>query len=353
MNFAFTSEQEQLRKEARRFLEKHSSLRDVRRAMESEAGFDRALWKKMAEMGWLSLAIPEEFGGAEAGRVELVGLVEEMGRSLVCAPFFSTVCLGVTALLSSSIEARSAWLAQIARGEAIVAFALDGVTARREKNAVVLDGKCPFVIDGQAADLLLVVARFEDRHHLFPVAATAQGLTRVRLTTLDPTRRQSEITFDKVAVSAGASYSEEALEQTLNMARVTLAAESLGGAERCLEMAVEYAKTRTQFGRAIGSFQAVKHKCADMLMKVEAARSAVYAAACASEEELPMAAAVAKAYASETFFHCAAECVQIHGGIGFTWEHDAHLFLKRARSNEALFGTPTFHRERIATWTGL
>ncbi|HLX89209.1 MAG TPA: acyl-CoA dehydrogenase family protein [Acidimicrobiales bacterium] len=371
MNFAFSEEQEELRRAVKRFLEDKSPMTEVRRLMETTEGFDRAVWEQMAnQIGLQALTIPEEYGGAGFGYVELIVVLEEMGAALLCAPYFSTVALAANALLSSGDEsAKKDHLPGIASGETIATLAftedngrwdLDGITmaATAKGDAWSLDGAKMFVLDGHTADLVVVAARTGKGVSLFAVEGGASGLTRTPLATMDQTRKQARLEFAGVPArligdegAAGA-----ALSRTLDLAAVALAAEQVGGAQRCLDMSVDYAKTRIQFGRPIGSFQAIKHKCADMLLEVESAKSAAYYAGWAAaedSEELPVVASLAKSYCSEAYFHAAAENIQIHGGIGFTWEHDAHLYFKRAKSSELLLGDPSYHRELLAQRIGI
>jgi alkylation response protein AidB-like acyl-CoA dehydrogenase len=379
MRFAFDEDQEALRASARSFLDTHSSSVRVRAAMETDRGYDPETWRQIArDLGWTSVIIPEKYGGAGLGYVELVGLMEEMGRALLCAPFFSTICLAANALLLAGDEANQrAYLPRIATGEITATLAHNepngrwdaagiAAVARREGAGFVLDGTKSFVLDGHAADVLIVAARRDGSYgeegvSLFVVPADAPGLERRRLPTMDQTRRQAEVQLRGVRVPAHALLGEEAagwavLRATLDLAAVALAAEQVGGAQRCLDMAVAYAKERVQFGRPIGSFQAIKHKCADMLLRVESARSASYFAgwaAAAGDAELPVLASLAKAYCSDAYFQCAAEALQIHGGVGFTWEYDVHLYFKRAKSSETFLGDATYHRERVARGMGL
>jgi alkylation response protein AidB-like acyl-CoA dehydrogenase len=371
MNFAFSEEQDELRKSVRRFLEDKSPETEVRRLMETTEGYDPSVWRQMAEqLGLQSLTIPEAYGGAGFSYVELIVVLEEMGASLLCAPFFATVALGANALLASGDEqAKADLLPGIASGETIATLALtedsgrwdaDGValTAVQSGGTWKLDGHKSFVIDGHVADLVLVVARTSAGLSLFAVDGDAAGLTRTALATMDQTRKQARLVFEGVegrlvGTDGGA---EPVLSKTLDLAAVALAAEQVGGAQRCLDMSVEYAKARIQFGRPIGSFQAIKHKCADMLLEVESAKSAAYYAGWAASEdsdELPVVASLAKSYCSEAYFHAAAENIQIHGGIGFTWEHPAHLYFKRAKSSELLLGDPAYHRELLAQRIGI
>jgi len=379
MRFAFDEEQEALRSAARGFLEAHSSSIRVREAMETERGYDLETWRRIArELGWTSVIIPEKYGGAGLGYVELVGLLEEMGRALLCAPFFSTVCLAANALLLGGDEAHQrAHLPRIAAGETTATLAHTepngrwdaagiAAVARRDGRGFVLDGTKTFVLDGHTADVLIIAARREGSRgeegvSLFVVPGDAPGLERRRLPTMDQTRRQAEVKLCGVRLPSAALMGEEGagwavLSGTLDLAAVALAAEQVGGAQRCLDMSVAYAKERVQFGRPIGSFQAIKHKCADMLLRVESARSASYFAgwaAAVGDEELPVLASLAKAYCSDAYFHCAAEALQIHGGVGFTWEYDVHLYFKRAKSSEVFLGDAAYHRERVAWGMGL
>jgi alkylation response protein AidB-like acyl-CoA dehydrogenase len=377
MHFAFTEEQDELRKNARRLLETASAAPHVRAAMATSRGYDDTLWRRLGqELGFTSLVIPEAYGGAGLGFVELAAVMEEMGRALLCAPFFSTVCLATSAIVTGGTEEqRQNLLPGIAAGRttATLAFAPpngrwdtpgSGVAFASHAGGFELSGKTSFVIDGHTADLVVVAARSAadaGRTSLFVVPAETKGLARRALTTMDMTRKQAELTLDKVRVPAAsllgaADSGDSTLARALDLAKVALAAEQVGGAERCLDMSVEYAKTRVQFGRPIGSFQAIKHKLADMFVEVESARSASYYAAFTAahdEAELPSAAALAKAYCSDVYFRVAAECIQIHGGVGFTWEHDAHLYFKRAKSSETLFGDAAFHRAIVARQMGL
>jgi alkylation response protein AidB-like acyl-CoA dehydrogenase len=371
MNFAFSEEQEELRKTVRAFLEAKSSEEAVREQMETDHGFDAAVWSQMGEqMGLQGLAIPEEFGGSGYSYVELGVVLEEMGRALLCAPYFSTVVLAANTLLHSGDEAAKAkYLPGIASGETIATLAFTepsgkwdeaGITmpATASGSGYTLTGTKMFVLDGHTATLLLVAARTAAGVSLFAVDPAASGVTRTALSTMDQTRKQAKVEFDNTPAELIGAEGEgwATLSRVLDLAAVGLAAEQVGGAQKVLEMAVEYAKVRVQFGRPIGSFQAIKHKCADMLLEVESAKSAAYYGMwCAAEmnDELPSVASLAKAYCSEAYFHATAENIQIHGGIGFTWEHPAHLYFKRAKSSELLFGDPTYHRELLAQRIGI
>jgi alkylation response protein AidB-like acyl-CoA dehydrogenase len=371
MNFAFTEEQEELRKTVRSFLESKSPETAVREQMETEAGYDAAVWSQMGEqMGLQGLAIPEEFGGSGYGFVELGIVLEEMGRALLCAPYFSTVVLAANTLIHSGDDAaKAAYLPGIASGETIATVAFTEPSGKWDESGITLEasgsgsdftltGTKSFVLDGHTASLIIVAARTAAGVSLFAVEGDAAGLTRTALSTMDQTRKQAKLEFAgtpaKLIGTDGGGWT--VLSKVLDLVAVGLAAEQVGGAQKVLEMAVDYAKVRVQFGRPIGSFQAIKHKCADMLLEVESAKSAAYYGLwCASElnDELPSVASLAKAYCSEAYFHATAENIQIHGGIGFTWEHPAHLYFKRAKSSELLFGDPTYHRELLAQRIGI
>jgi alkylation response protein AidB-like acyl-CoA dehydrogenase len=371
VNFAFNEEQEELRKTVRSFLEAKSSEAAVREQMDTESGYDPAVWSQMGEqLGLQGLVIPEEFGGSGYGYIELVVILEEMGRALLPAPFFSTVVLaGNTLIHSGDDQAKADLLPGIASGETIATLAFTEENGRWDEAGITatatadgdtwkLNGTKMYVLDGHTASLLIVAARTDAGVSLFAVDGDGAGVTRTPLATMDQTRKQAKV---ELADASGRLIGTDGegwtvLERVLDLAAVALAAEQVGGAQACLDMAVQYAKDRVQFGRPIGSFQAIKHKCADMLLEVESAKSAAYYAGWAASElndELPSVASLAKAYCSEAYFHAAAENIQIHGGIGFTWEHPAHLYFKRAKSSELLFGDPTYHRELLAQRIGI
>jgi alkylation response protein AidB-like acyl-CoA dehydrogenase len=371
MNFAFSEEQEELRKVVKDFLNAKSDEATVRELMDTESGYDTAVWSQMGEqMGLQGLIIPEEFGGSGYGYVELIVVLEEMGRRLLCAPYFSTVVLAANTLMhSGDAAAKAKYLPGIASGETIATLAFTEANGKWDESGITmeasgsgdswtLNGEKMYVLDGHTAGLVLVAARTGSGVSLFAVAGDAAGLTRTALSTMDQTRKQARLGFANVSAeligTEGGGW--DVLSTVLDLAAVGLAAEQVGGAQECLEMAVQYAKDRVQFGRPIGSFQAIKHKCADMLLEVESAKSAAYYAGwCASEmnDELPSVASLAKSYCSEAYFHTTAENIQIDGGIGFTWEHPAHLYFKRAKSSELLFGDPTYHRELLAQRIGI
>ncbi|MFZ9165560.1 MAG: acyl-CoA dehydrogenase family protein [Ilumatobacteraceae bacterium] len=371
MNFAFTEEQEELRKTVRAFLDAKSPETAVREQMETVNGFDPAVWSQMgSQMGLMGIHIPEEFGGMGFSYIELGVVLEEMGRSLLCAPYFSTVVMAANTLMQSGDEAaKKKYLPAIASGETTATLASvepsgkwdeSGVTmqAKGSGSSFTLTGTKMFVLDGHTASLILVSARTAKGVSLFAVEGNAKGLTRTALSTMDQTRKQAKLEFADVPATLIGTEGKgwEVLTRVNDLIVVALAAEQVGGAQKVLDMAVEYAKVRVQFGRPIGSFQAIKHKCADMLLEVESAKSAAYYGMwCAAEmnDELPSVASLSKAYCSEAYFHAAAENIQIHGGIGFTWEHPAHLYFKRAKSSELLFGDPTYHRELLAQRIGI
>lgn len=370
MDFSLNEEQLLLQSSARRFFTEHATSAEVRAAATSALGYDATVWARLAgDMGWTAITTPEAYGGLGLGQVELALVMEEMGRTLYPSPYLASVALAQPALLHAGNEAqRQRWLPALAAGECTAALASTGTTGRAgaahieasltpTDGAFTLSGRAGFVVSGHTAEWLLVAA-----HHpggglsLAMVPREAAGVRGFRLETLDLTRAYARFEFDAVTVPAEAvlgtpGQAGPALARTLALANIALAAEQLGGAEQCLHFTVAYAKQRVQFGRAIGSFQAVKHKLADMMVAVEAARSAVYYAACAADEApalLAEAAAVAKSFCSDTFNHCASEAIQLHGGIGFTWEHDAHLYFKRARASTNLLGDAIHHREQLA-----
>ncbi len=376
MNFAFSDEQEELRQTVRRFLEDKSPSAEVRRLMETDDGYDPDLWTQMAQqLGLQSLHIPEAYGGQGYSFIELGIVLEEMGRVLLCAPYFSTVVLAADAIMNVGTDAQQGELLPgIASGETIATLAFTEPNGKWDASGIemeatangdsyALSGTKHFVLDGNVATLIVVAARTPgsegaDGVSLFAVHGDAEGLTREALTTMDQTRKQAKLEFSGVSAqllgSEGAGW--DALSKTLDQAAVAISNEMIGGAQFVLDMAVQYAKDRVQFGRPIGSFQAIKHKCADMLLEVESGKSAAYYASWAAAEdndELPVVASLAKAYCSDAYFHAAAENIQIHGGIGFTWEHDAHLYFKRAKSSEILLGDATYHRELLAQRIGI
>lgn len=365
MSIVWSAEQEELRKIVRQFCENRSSEADVRALMESDTGFDPQVWSQMADqLGLQGLAIPEEYGGSGFTQLELTLVLEEFGRSLLCAPYLGTVGFAAAVLLQSGDEAAcQRWLPAIAAGELIAAVAYQGdhpsglaiapdVRSTGTGDTVILDGTAAFVLDGATAGLLIVAAESDDGLALFAVDPASPGVERTPQPTVDQTRRFARVRFSGCAAEPIRPTRDAAavLGDALDRAAVALAAEQVGGAQRMLEMSVEYAGLRHQFGRPIGSFQAIKHKCADMLLEVEGARSAAYhAAACveAGSPDVALVAAVAQAAATDAYLRVTADAIQIHGGVGFTWEHPAHLYYKRALSSEHLFGNADAHREAI------
>ncbi len=371
MPLTFTPEQEELRTVVRKFLATYSDEAQVRAQLDTDLGYDAGVWKLMADqLGLQSIAIPEEYGGAGAGFGELSVVLEEAGRALLCSPLFSTVVLAATTLLESGdTEAAKKHLPGIAEGRTVATLALieqDGrwceesirVRAVPDGAQFRITGTKPFVLDGAQADLILVAARTDAGPSLFAVDAKDSGVEARALPTLDQTRRQATLVLtDAPATLVGEEgQGWPALRRVLDVAAAALACEQVGGAARVLESTVDYVKVREQFGRPVGSFQAVKHKLADLLVELESARSAAYYATSAVESDspdLPLAASIAKTYCSTAYYRIAAESIQLHGGIGFTWEHPAHLYFKRAKGSETLLGSPAFHRELIAQRLGL
>jgi alkylation response protein AidB-like acyl-CoA dehydrogenase len=367
MQLAESAEQHALRESVRRFLTEKSPTGAVRAAMETDAGHDPAVWQQAAaQLGLPALAIPEQYGGAGFSFVEQAIVLEELGRALYPGPYLASAVLAATALLGSGDEqAAKELLPAVAAGEQIATLAVaedggswDPAATTLTAAGGVLNGHKSFVLSGHIADLILVAARDGAGLSLYAVRPDAAGLARTALPTLDQTRRLARLEFrDTPARLVGAGGGAgPVLASTMDVAALALAAEQLGGAQAALDMAVAYAKEREQFGRPIGSFQAIKHRCADLLLELESARSTVGYAAWAvaeSSTDVPVVAALAKAYVSEAFFHIAAENIQIHGGIGFTWEHDAHLYLKRAKADELFLGDPAHHREQLAARIGI
>ncbi len=370
IQFAFTDEQEQFRSAIRRFLSDKSPTTEVRRLMATAEGYDPKVWRQMSdELALPGIHIPEQYGGAGFGMVELCIVTEECGRAALCAPYFSTAVLAANAIMNAGSEAqKSALLPDLAKGDRLATLAVtepDGnwdpagikMVATPDGDGYRLDGIKSYVVDGHVAELLIVAARIpktsgSEGLALFTLAGDANGVERRLLESMDPTRKLARIEFRGAhaqllgTVDNGAT----ALSRTLDQAAIALANEMVGGAQALLDSAVDYAKLRVQFGRTIGSFQAIKHKLADMLLEVELAKSAAYSAAQAAavdDPEWSALASLAKAAASETYLHTAIECIQIHGGIGFTWDNDTHLWFKRAKSSEVFLGQPSYHRELL------
>lgn len=371
MDFAFSEEQEMLRASAREFLAKECSPKVVRRLMESKDGYDANLWKKIADLGWTALGIPEQYGGVGTF-LDLVVVLEEAGRALLPGPFFSTMGLAVPALIEAGTEAqKKEVLGAIAQGSARATLALTEPSGRWDGNSITLaarqsgggwqlDGVKLFVPDAQTADYMVVAARTrgegEEGITLFLIKGRPKGMTVSSLDTLDMTRRWSEVKFENAQLSTDAvmgvpDKAWPALKRALDWATAALCAEMVGGVQKVLETSTEYAKTRQQFGKPIGVYQAVSHKLADMLVLSESGRSATYYAGWAVDADAPdrsLACSMAKAYVSDAYRKVAGEGIQVHGGIGFTWEHDMHLYFKRAKSSEVTLGDATYHRELVA-----
>ena len=380
MEFAFTEEQEMIRETAAAFLAEVSGSAAVRRAMALEQGYEPALWDRICgEMYWQAMHVPEAYGGLGLGYVEVVAMMEQMGRYLLCSPFFSTVCLAANALrVAGSEEQQAMWLGQVCEGKLTATLAFNGgsprwdaqaitATWRRDSERYVLNGEYRYVIDGHTAQLLIVAARVEGSSgaegiSLFLLPAATAGVTRQWLPTMDQARKQASVQLHDVSLVAEALMGEpgqagKALATVIDLAAIALAAEQVGGCQQLLDMTVAYTSERVQFNRTIASYQAVKHKAADMMLKTEVARSAIYYAACVAQEaleggplagELGEAASVAKSYCSDAYFAIAGDALQLFGGVGFTWEYDVHLYLKRAKSSEHLLGNGAYHRERLA-----
>ena len=378
MDIGFSEEQELLRDTARKFLDSECPTQFVRRMMDTDAAVTDEFWQQLAENGWLGIAYSEAEGGSGLGLVDLVVLMEEIGRAVMPGPYPATVLLGGAAIaMAGSPEQRREWLPRIAAGAIKATLALTepnarwdaaGITAtaREARGGFTLTGAKMFVPDAQFADVLVVAARsrdgstMEDGVSLFLVPKDMAGLAIRRLPSVDETRKLCEVTLDNVAVPGSALLGElhqgwAPLQQVVDRAAVALSAEMCGAAQRVLDMTVDYAKLRVAFGKPIGIYQGVKHKCADMLVEIENAKSLTYYAAWAVDEgeaDAPLAVSMAKAAASDAGRNVCAAGIQLHGGIGMTWEHDLQLYLKRAKADEVMFGDATWHRERIARLMG-
>jgi alkylation response protein AidB-like acyl-CoA dehydrogenase len=374
MDIGFTEEQELLRETARKFLDSECDSRFVRARIAEPAAVTDEFWKKLADQGWLGIVYPEEVGGSGLGLVDLVVLMEEMGRRTMPGPFLSTALLGGAAIAEAGASAQGReWLPRIAAGDAKAALAWTepalrwdaaGVTlpARETAGGFTLSGTKLFVGDAHLADILVVAARtrdgstMEDGVSLFLVPRDTPGLTVALMPTIDETRKLCEVRFDHVALEPSALLGEKhegwaPLARVVARATVALCGEMCGGAQQVLDMTVEYAKLRVAFGKPIGSYQGVKHQAADMLVAIENAKSLTYYAAWASDQgldEAPLAVSMAKAAASDMARKVAGTGIQLHGGIGMTWEHDLQLYFKRAKASEVAFGDATWHRERVA-----
>jgi alkylation response protein AidB-like acyl-CoA dehydrogenase len=374
MDIGFTEEQELLRTSARKFLENECPTAFVRQRMAEPAAMTEDFWRKLAEQGWFGILYPEALGGSGLGLVDMTVLMEEMGRAVMPGPFFSTVLLGGSAILEAgSPDQRQEWLPRIAEGSAKVSLAWTEPNARWDAAGIVATGRETsggfmlsgiklFVPDAHLSDALIIAVRtrdgstMEDGVSLFLVPKDVVGLAVTLLPTIDETRKLCEVRLDNVAVPATALLGDPhrgwpPLARVLDRAAVALCAEMCGGAQQVLDMTTAYAKIRIAFGKPIGSYQGVKHQAADMLVAIENAKSLTYYAAWALDEELaeaPLAVSMAKAAASDAYRKVAGTGIQLHGGIGMTWEHDLQLYFKRAKASEVAFGDATWHRERVA-----
>lgn len=381
LEFSLSEEQRLIQDAATGFLSANSDSKAVRAAAELETGWDKGLWERCCgEMGWQGISIPEEYGGLGMDYTTVQVVMEQTGRTLFCSPLYASLGLATNALLmASKINKENPLIAEtlsaLAGGESIGSLgwmtgdsasydvAQSSLQADAGKDGYTLNGEVAHVLYGASADVLIVAARAGNDIGLFLLPAAAKGLGRTALATMDQTRPRAKLVFqdvklDKNALIVPFEHGLAALKDTLRLAGVALAAEQTGVAAQCLDMSVGYATERTQFGRPIGTFQAIKHKCADMMVKVESMRSASWYGACEAQkflaegeqhaEQFAVAAATAQSYCAEHCLPCAGECIQIHGGIGFTWEYDAHLYFKRASSSQALLGDSAWHKEQLA-----
>jgi alkylation response protein AidB-like acyl-CoA dehydrogenase len=363
-----TETQQSLKNTTRKFLAAECPMAEVRRLMETETAFDAALWRKMADQGWMGIIFPEEYGGSAMGLVEMAAALEEMGRALLPGPYLSTVLLAGNVLSRvGGDQHKQQYLSAICGGESKATLALlednaswslDAIAlpARRDGAGYKLNGRKLFVPDAASADFHILAARLDGELALFVIPSNAVGLSVQPMPAIDETRKLCALLYDSVSAPedsllARGNAAREALAYALDVASVGIAAEMTGGMQRLLEITVEYAKTRKQFGKPIGQFQAVQHQCADMLLYTESSRAAAYYAAWAMHEgnaEARAAVSVAKAYASDAYREVGNRAIQVHGGMGFTWENDVHLYYRRAKASEIAFGDATWHRERLA-----
>jgi alkylation response protein AidB-like acyl-CoA dehydrogenase len=367
---AFDQQQNDLRAMVRALLDRQSTEADVRRTMETDDGFDPSLWTQLGtELGLGAIAVPEQYGGAGYGWPELAVVLEELGRSLACLPYFSSVVLAQGLLLAADDEpAALRWLPQLASGAlrgTVAVLEQPGpwtdttihTTARQAGGAWRLSGSKTFVLDGATAELVLVAALGPAGLDFFAIDEMG-AVQRTRMRTMDRTRKQARLELRDVPATLIGEPGSGArlLTAMVDRAALAIALDSVGGAERMLEMTVRYARERQQFGRSIGSFQAIKHRCAQMLLEVETAKSAAYGAlwaAAGGQLEAPAYASLAKSRCCESYRYVAGEAIQVHGGLGFTWEHPAHLYFRRATTNHVLCGDPTHHRERMLNLLGI
>ena len=368
MEFSFTAEQDQFREILARFLRVKSPSTAIRADMESELGYDPSVWKQLChELGLTGVHIPEAHGGAGYGPVELGVVMEEQGRALLCSPYLSSaVMAGYAILFAGNDDQKKAFLPGIADGSTLATFAISehaglwreddiNLTATVSGGNFSLSGNKRFVVDGLSAGLFIVAGRLPTGVSLFTVKADAEGLKRTPMSAMDPTRKLAEIAFSDVPAALLGAEGNAKLDAIYNAVLIAFANEMIGGAQAMLQSAVEYAKLRVQFGRTIGSFQALKHRFADLMVEIELGRAAAYQAAQQMSEgkDVTAAASMAKAAGSDVYLHAARECIQFHGGIGFTWENDTHIWFKRAKSSEVFLGTPAEHRERMLQAMGV
>ena len=366
MDFGFSEDQEMLRSSVRDYLRAEAPASYARAMMTDAVGSTEKVWRGISELGWLGLAVPETYGGSGLGLLDLAIVMEEAGAVVFPGPLMSTICLGTPALVAAGSEAqKQRYLPELAAGKLRVTLAVAeaagiwseaavGVTAKREGSSILLSGEKLFVPDARSADVILVAAKLEGKIALFALPRDAAKITP--LSTIDETRKLDVVTLENVrigddAVLGGGALEAGALDRLIDIARVLVAAEMCGAADASLKLSVEYVQIRKQFDRAIATFQAIQHKLADMKVALENARSLVYYAAWALDsraEDERLAAAMAKAYASDACTKIAGDAIQVHGGIGFTWEHDLHLYFKRIKSNELTYGDASANRERIA-----
>lgn len=368
MAFSFTPDQENFRDVVHRFCHDKAASTATRGLMDSDQGYDAEVWQLICgELGLAGIHIPEDLGGAGFGAVELGIVMEEFGRSLICAPYFGSIVMTASAIASAGTPSqRQRWLTPLLDGSKVGALAVCEqagefyashltCTARQTSAGWQLNGDKQFVLNGSQADTFVVAAGTDEGPSLFVLEASTPGVESVQLDSLDPTRKLASIKLHNADAEQLGQHGKVNLTHLQDLALVALANEMVGGAQALLDAAVAYTKLRVQFGRTIGSFQAIKHRLADLLLEVEHAKSAAYQAAAAfdSDEDVSELASLAKAVASEAYLRAALECIQLHGGIGFTWENDTHLWFKRAKSSEVFLGTPAFHRERMLQAMGV
>jgi alkylation response protein AidB-like acyl-CoA dehydrogenase len=368
MQFSFSDEQEQFRDVVRRFATDKSPTTAVRALMATERGYDPEVWQQLSQdLALPGLALPEVYGGSGFGAIEVGIVMEEFGRSLVCAPYFASAVLAARAIVLAADETQKQdLLPPIASGEVIATLAVAEskgawdendveLVAERTDGGYTLTGSKRFVLDGHVADQLIVAGRSHKGVSLFAVDPSDASVTVALVDTMDPTRKLTNVTLNGSPGLLLGTEGEAHLDETMQFAHAALANEMVGGAQQLLDTALEYTKLRVQFGRTVASFQAIKHRLADLLLEVELAKSAAYyaAEAIAENDDAAEAASLAKAQASEAYLAAAIQCIQLHGGIGFTWENDTHLWFKRAKSSEVFLGSPHEHRERMMQAMGV